>query len=151
LRICFVGKSQSEGQLSWQDFVVFLRLSRQKLGWCLKLGLSCFPPHCFIVFNLRFGNHPIIWHHRTVYSGKSFVKVWLGCEGMVFSYHLYSYERACIGKLYLLLSSVWLLNLSCVTIFAMQPPMCSHLTILSLKRFCSNEAIDAVANEAALY
>jgi len=43
LHIRLVGRSQFEDQLSRQDFVVFLRLSRQKLGWCLKLGLSCFP------------------------------------------------------------------------------------------------------------
>lgn len=117
LHICLVGRSQSEDQPSWQEFVVFLRLSRQKLGWCLKLGLRCFPPHCFIVFNLWFGNHPIIWHHRAVYSGKSFVNVWLGYEGMVFSYHLHSCKIAYIGKLYFLPIAVWFLNLSSVTIF----------------------------------
>jgi len=72
-----------------------------------------------------------------VYSGKSFVNVWLGCEGMVFSYHLYSCKNASVGKLYLLPSAVWFLNLSSVSIFAMQSPMGSHLTILSLKRICS--------------
>jgi hypothetical protein len=37
---------------------VFLSLSRQILGYCLKLNYECFLPHHF-----QFTDHPIIWNY----------------------------------------------------------------------------------------